>query len=247
MDIIRIAICDDEANIRSYLITLIRKQNIPCEIKEYDSADALLAEEPYYDLLFLDIELGDGSNGNPMNGMLLARRIRDRNPHPQPLIIFVSGHEKYVYDAFDVDAFQYLVKPVAEKKFAEVFHRAVTQISARAGQGSKKLVVPYGGISKVIDPENIYYAESRSHKVILHLKEENLEYYGKLGELEGKLTGQFFRIHKGYIVNLAYVEEYSRLAVTVENGDKLLISKYKYADFVRTHLLYLQRLLGESN
>lgn len=243
MDIIRIAICDDEANIRNYLITLIRKQNIPCEIKELDSADALLSEEPNCDLLFLDIELGECPDGNPMNGMLVARRIRDRNLHPQPLIIFVSGHEKYVYDAFDVDAFQYLVKPVDEEKFAEVFQRAAAQILARAGQDPKKLVIQFAGISKVIDPDNIYYVESRGHKIILHLKEENVEYYGKLGALEQKLSGQFFRIHKGYMVNLACVEEYSRLEVTVENGDKLLISKYKYADFVRAHLRYLQQSL----
>lgn len=239
--IIRIAICDDEQNIRSYLISLIRKQPIPCEITEYSSADAFLSEKINYDLLFLDIELGGGPDGNPLNGMILARRVRDKNLCPQPLIIFVTGHEKYVYDAFDVDAFQYLVKPVDEEKFAEVFRRAAAQISTRTDQNRRKLIIQFGSVRKVIDPDNIYYVESRGHKVTLHLKEGSLEYYAKLGELEQELAGQFYRIHKGYMINLACVEEYSRLEVTMENGDRLLISKYKYADFVRAHMRYLQQ------
>ena len=45
-----------------------------------------------------------------------------------PRLIFVTGYEKYVFDAFDVGAFQYLLKPVSEKRFAQVFERAVKQI-----------------------------------------------------------------------------------------------------------------------
>ena len=70
-----------------------------------------------------------------------------------------------------------------------------------------------------------------------------MEYYAKLGELERELAGQFFRIHKGYMVNLAWVEEYNRSEVIMINGDKLLISKYKYADFVKAHLRFLQQSL----
>lgn len=196
-----------------------------------------------YDLLFLDIELNGTSDRNHRDGLFLAQQIRDMDLYPQPLIIFVTGHEKYVYDAFDVDAFQYLVKPVDEEKFAEVFRRAATQISTRTDQSRRKLIIQFGSVRKIIDPDNIYYVESRGHKVILHLKEGSLEYYAKLGTLEQELSGQFYRIHKGYMVNLACVEEYSRLEVTMENGDRLLISKYKYADFVRAHMRYLQQSL----
>nr|WP_297863949.1 LytTR family DNA-binding domain-containing protein [uncultured Acetatifactor sp.] len=243
MNIIKIAICDDEANIRNYLAAQIRKQAVPCEIQEYASADALLSKNTEYDLLFLDIDLGTPPNRRPMDGLSLARRIRDRNLSPQPLIIFVTGYEKYVYDAFDVNAFQYLVKPVDEGKFAEVFGRAAAQISAGVGRNLQKLVVQFGGTSRIIAWDSIYYIESHGHKAVLHLKEETVEYYAKLGELERELAGHFFRIHKGYMVNLAWVEEYSRSEVIMINGDKLLISKYKYADFVKAHLHFLQQSL----
>ncbi|MCI8493139.1 LytTR family DNA-binding domain-containing protein, partial [Anaerotruncus sp.] len=110
---IRIAICDDEAPTRAYLASLIRAQDCPCEIVEYVSASDYLTGYQGIDLLFLDIEL----NATGPDGMALAHRIRESNSTPQPVIIFVTGYERYVFDAFDVGAFQYLLKPVDEEKF----------------------------------------------------------------------------------------------------------------------------------
>ena len=123
---IKIAVCDDEKNIRSYLVSLIKKQGGECSITEYASADAYLSDGKEHDLVFLDI--GMGGSGASLDGMGLARHIRGMEAQKQPIIIFVTGYEKYVYDAFDVGAFQYLVKPVDEQKFAEVFGRASRQI-----------------------------------------------------------------------------------------------------------------------
>lgn len=310
MNTIKIAVCDDEQYIRSYLISLIQKQNYETEITEYASAVAYLSDTTEYDLLFLDIEMdnscpehtsvpdgraifstenaalhgeqassstenatlhgeqasfsteyaalygervssstenaalhgeqADSDTGNRINGMELARRIRAAEGRPQPLIIFVTGYESYVYDAFDVDAFQYLLKPIDEQKFAAVFRRAAERIIASKQQQQKKLVIQYAGTSRVLPLNDIYYMESQGHKIVLHLKDTTLEYYARLGELEEALQGQFCRIHKGFLVNLAYVEEYNRAEVTLANGDKLNLSKYKYDDFVKAHLRFIR-------
>ena len=239
---IRIAICDDEQNIRSYLAALIRREDSSCRISEYASAEAYLAAGEDYDLLLLDIELGGGA-GSPgsMDGMALARRLRSLPPDRQPLIIFVTGYESYVYQAFDVEAFQYLVKPVDEGRFADVFRRAAEKLSVLEKQRQRTLLVQYAGSSRVIPLENIRYVESRGHKLLLHLKEGTVEYYGKIGELELELGGQFARIHKGYLVNLRHVEEYARGQVTLTGGEKLTISKYKYDAFVKQHLRFLRQ------
>ena len=239
---IRIAICDDEQNIRSYLAALIRREDSSCRISEYASAEAYLAAGEDYDLLLLDIELGGGA-GSPgsMDGMALARRLRSLPLDRQPLIIFVTGYESYVYQAFDVEAFQYLVKPVDEGRFAEVFRRAAEKLSVLEKQRRRTLLVQYAGASRVIPLENIRYVESRGHKLLLHLKEGTVEYYGKIGELELELGGQFARIHKGYLVNLRHVEEYARGQVTLTDGEKLMISKYKYDAFVKQHLRFLRQ------
>ncbi len=238
METLKIAICDDEKNIRAYLSALVRKQGMECEITEYATAEDYFSGGAEYDILFLDIELDCPEQG--MDGMGMARRIRGMEDIKQPIIVFVTGYEKYVYDAFDVGAFQYLLKPVDEQKFAEVFQRAVKQAVSDAEQGKKVLVVQYGSTGKTIPLNDIYYMESQNHKIAVHFKDGVLEYYAKIGDLEEELQGQFCRIHKGYLINLSYVDEYNKSEVTLTNGDKLLISKYKYEDFVKAYLRFMR-------
>ena len=238
----RIAICDDEAPTRAYLTSLIRAQDCPCEVVEYASASDCLADHREIDLLFLDIEL----NAAGLDGMALARQIREGSSAAQPVIIFVTGYERYVFDAFDVGAFQYLLKPVDEEKFAQVFARAVEQIEAGRVQPqlSHALTLQSAGTSRTVPLDSIYYIESSNHKVVLRLKDGAFSCYGKIRDLEAELGDQFFRVHKGYLVNLAYVEGYSKTELTLTNGEKLLISKYKYQDFVKAYLRFVKRGAG---
>ena len=241
---IKIAICDDEANIRAYLISLIRAQSCPCEIAEYTSAGDCLADTQELDLLFLDIELAP--SGDRLDGMALARTIREQATGPQPVIIFVTGYERYVFDAFDVGAFQYLLKPVDKEKFAQVFARAVEQIMSNRENPQKGpvLTLQSANASKTVPLNSICYIESSNHKVELHLKDGEFACYAKIGDLEVELQDQFFRIHKGYLVNLSYVDGYSKTEVTLTNGERLLLSKYKYQDFVKAYLHFLKRGAG---
>ena len=241
---IKIAICDDEANIRAYLSSLIRAQDCPCEIVEYASAGDCLADTQKIDLLFLDIELAPSGSG--LDGMALARKIRERATVTQPVIIFVTGYERYVFDAFDVGAFQYLLKPVDEEKFAQVFARAVEQIAANREnpQKGRVLTLQSANTSKTVPLDSIYYIESSNHRVELHLKNGEFACYAKIGDLELELQDQFFRIHKGYLVNLSYVAGYSKTEVTLTNGERLLLSKYKYQDFVKAYLHFLKKGAG---
>ena len=235
---VKIAICDDEKNIRAYLSALVKKQGIECEITEYATAGDYFADGVEHDILFLDIEL-EGP-GQDMDGMRMARQIRGMEDTKQPIIIFITGYEKYVYDAFDVGAFQYLLKPVDEQKFAEVFRRAAEQAAAYTEQDKKVLMIQYGGTGKTIPLRDIYYMESQNHKIAVHMKDGVPEYYARMSDLEEELQGQFCRVHKGYLINLSYVDEYNKTEVTLTNGDKLLISKYKYEDFVKAYLHFMQ-------
>lgn len=239
---IKIAICDDEANIRAYLSSLIGAQSCPCEIVEYASAGDFLADHREFDLLFLDIELAPSGSG--LDGMALARKIREQTTGTQPVIIFVTGYERYVFDAFDVGAFQYLLKPVDEEKFAQVFSRAVAQIGTAKEKPGRVLTLQSANTSKTVPLDSIYYIESSNHKVELHLKDGEFACYAKIGDLELELQDQFFRIHKGYLVNLSYVDGYSKTEVTLTNGERLLLSKYKYQDFVKAYLHFLKKGAG---
>ena len=239
---IKIAICDDEANVRAYLSSLIEAQSCPCEVVEYASAGDCLADHREFDLLVLDIELSPDRSG--LDGMALARKIRECTTGTQPVIIFVTGYERYVFDAFDVGAFQYLLKPVDEEKFAQVFSRAVAQIGTAREKPGRVLTLQSANTSKTVPLDSIYYIESSNHKVELHLKNGEFACYAKIGDLELELHDQFFRIHKGYLVNLSYVAGYSKRSVTLTNGERLFLSKYKYQDFVKAYLHFLKKGAG---
>ena len=238
---IKIAICDDESATRAYLASLVQAQGIPCETTEDASASEYLATEQEADLLLLDIELD--SSGGP-DGMDLARKIRERSSGKQPVIIFITGYDRYVFDAFDVSAFQYLLKPVDEEKFARVFSRAAAQAEAEQPPEARTLTLQSAGASRTIPLDSIYYIESSNHKVVLHLRDGEFTCYAKLRDLERELQDQFFRIHKGYLVNLSYVTGYSKTEVILANRETLLLSKYKYQDFVKSYLRFLKKGAG---
>ena len=233
---IRIAICDNEKDARSYLSELVGRQQVEYQIAEYSSGEELLPANGEFDLLFLEMKLK-----MPGDGIKLAAAVRKKRWRKQPLIIFVTAYEKYVYDAFDVGAFQYLLKPVNEKRFCQIFQRAAERLLSEEKRSRQLLVIQYAGASKAISLGCIYYAESQGHKVVLHMKDMELEYYAKIGDLEQELCGKFFRIHKGYLINLSFVERYSKTSVMLTNGEKLLISRYKYAEFVKTYLAFVEK------
>ena len=102
------------------------------------------------------------------------------------------------------------------------------------------LTLQSGNTNRTISPDSIYFIESSNHKVVLHLREGEFTCYAKIRDLELELQGRFFRIHKGYLVNLSYVDGYGKTEVTLTNGEKLLLSKYKYQDFVKAYLRFLK-------
>ena len=135
-----------------------------------------------------------------------------------------------------------------EQRFSEVFARAVERILAKQSRqpDTRSLLIQSAHRNKTVPLDSIYYIESRNHKVILHLKEGLFSYYARIGELEDELTDQFFRIHKGYLINLSYVDSYSRTEVELTNGERLLISRYKYADFVKAYLRFVKGRLADE-
>lgn len=71
------------------------------------------------------------------------------------------------------------------------------------------------------------------------MRDEEIECYGKISEMENELRKGFFRTHKGYLVNMKYVERYSRTEVQMKDGKRLPISKYKYQGFIKTYLEFI--------
>lgn len=243
-----IAICDDEENIRIYMKKLIEMQDTECRILEFSSSGELLQfwkqeDRQQIDILFLDISM-DGTDG-----MEAAEQIRKWKEEQDetlwgslPLLIFVTGYPEYMPKAFSVNAFQYLVKPIDEKEFEDVFAQAVREfrhLEAKKNAEPREILVRNGSAIRNVPVDDIYYIESSNRKIIVFMQDEEIECYGKIGDLEKQLRESFFRIHKGYLVNMKYVERYNRTEVQMKNGNSLLISKYKYQDFIKAYLGYI--------
>lgn len=88
--------------------------------------------------------------------------------------------------------------------------------------------------------KDIVYAEVYNRKVIIHTRDTNIEYYGKLQELSEIAGADFFRTHRAYLVHFKYVQKYDANCVTMENGTAL-IAKQNYSEFVKQYLKYNQR------
>lgn len=234
---IRIAVCEDEDEARDVLCEQLRDWKEELSISSYVSPTKLLCDAPF-DILFLDI----GMPGE-MDGMELAKRLREKWGR-EPIIIFVTGFEKYVYEAFDVEAFAYLLKPVNPARLREVCERAFMRLQNREISERQSFTVRVGGAVREIRMDDLCYVEGAGHKMILHLHKECLAYYAKMGELEHLLCERFFRIHKGYLVNLSEVEAYNRTEVTLVGGVRLPLSRYKYDAFAKAYLHYLRGEAG---
>lgn len=129
-----------------------------------------------------------------------------------------------------------------ESNFEQVFAQTIREyqyLMAKKKEKPKEVLVRNENRTRSVSADDIYYIESSNRKVTLYLRHEKIEYYDKISSLESELKPDFFRIHKGYLVNIKYVERYDRTEVKMRNGDSLLISKYKYQDFVKRYLEYI--------
>lgn len=232
----KIAVCDDDRAIREELIRLAQKQVAGVEVTGYQSGEELLCAGADFDIYFLDIEM------DSVSGMELARHIREQeeNSRKRSIIIFVTGYREYMGEAFDVNAFHYLLKPLDEKKFAEVFDRAWKEASFFYEQEKKYIMVKSLGAKQRLLLKNIYYIESRNKKVIIHTTDKTLEVYGKMEELETRLGSTFYRCHRCYLVNMEKISAYSADNIQVINGDNLLLARTKYSDFIKAYMRYIQ-------
>ena len=253
METVKIVICDDDRDMQEILYRKIEEFCADTEttysIVCCDAGEEVLRQEPAPDILFLDIQMPE------KNGMETAQELYKR--HNRTILIFVTALSEYVYDAFDVGAFHYLVKPFSDEKFQEVLGRALQQHRERQkmshsasgqveeretgrAQSSECILIKKGGVSMKIALDNIIYAEVFNRKVMLHTIQGDIEYYGKLTDLSEMAGENFYRTHRAYLVNLRYVEKYTATTIWLERGTAL-ISKKQFAGFVRHYMQYINR------
>ena len=225
-----IAVVDDEKAIREHVCALIEEQQPGSVIEAYATGEELLASGKRFDIVFLDIQM------EGMNGIEAARELRERQE--DTVLIFITGVKEYVFDALDLYAFQYLLKPIDEGKFAEVLQRAAGEAKKR--KEKKCLFIRTRNLT--LDQSDILYIESRAKKLEIHTTgaDKAIEIYAAMDELEGQLGEDFYRCHRAYIVNMDCIKEYDSESITLTNSDRVYLTKKKYGEFVKAYMWHLQ-------
>lgn len=234
---IKIAICDDEVSAVEDLCDKIKLfmnfKSLEYSLSKFFSGESLLSDiaiqNVYYDAVFLDIRM------DKMNGMDTALEIRKANNKTN--IIFVTALREYVFDAFEVNAANYLVKPIEPQKLYRTLEKVVTSASLTV---SHFLTVHKNGEITKISFIDILYCEVVNHRVFLYGQNSTHEYESKIDNLEKELTDDFFRCHRSYIVNLKYVDSYSNGFAYLPSGEKIPIATRRQQAFMKA-LLHNQR------
>ena len=223
---IRVAIVEDEAEIREQLMGYVqrytRQYGTAFEVKTFaDGLEILEDYRPAYDLILLDIEM------KHLDGMETARRIRELDP--EVMLVFITNMAQYAIKGYAVGALDYVLKPVPYFAFSQQLQKVEEQLRRRTRH---YLAVPVEGGLRRLDTSRIYYIESEGHRVHFYTEEGDFAAPGALKALEEKLADRpFARCNSGYLVNLAQVQAVQQN--TVEVGPyELQVSRPKRKSFL---------------
>lgn len=218
----KIAICDDSDADRQYVFRMVRlwagAAGHTASVDCFSSAESFLfhyAEEPNYDILLLDIEMGD------MDGVTLAKRLRKTNDTLQ--IIFITGYSDYISEGYEVAALHFLVKPAKEEKLHAVLHRAAEKLT----KNEKVLTFEATGEMVRLPIYQIRYADVQGNYVTIH-GQTDVTIKMSLGELERQLDDRFYRAGRSVIVNLTQISRVTKAEIRLSDGTSLPLPRGAY-------------------
>lgn len=181
-----------------------------------DAGGFLRLYEPVYDLVFMDIRMPG------LDGMTAAQRLRAQDP-VVPLV-FVTSLVQFAVQGYEVEALDFIVKPVRYPAFRMKLRRILRAVEARRRQG---VVLHVDGAAKVLELSEITYIEVRNHDLTWHTTKGEYTVRGKLSDAEKQLPAdRFFRCAAAYLINLRYAERVSAEDVEVA-GTRIRVSRAK--------------------
>ena len=232
---ITFAVCDDEPmmarELASHLADYMKEKSITAyDLSSFSDGRALLEGAVSFDVIFLDIQM------EQPDGMETARLLRQRGDHS--LLIFVTVLKECVFDSFQVEAFDYLLKPLDSARFHQTMDRVLRSLEQRAAED---IVIQRGTGCEVVLLSDIVYCEVLGRKVYLHKKDGTVSgYYDKLENLERRVDGRFFKCHRSYLVNLDYVRGCRDGQVLLSQGERIPASRLRERELTQALLRHMR-------
>ncbi len=210
----RVLIADDDKSMRFVLKKALEKiDEIEIGAEVIDGAEAVAAfEDNTFDAAFLDVDMPT------LDGIEAAKLILDINP--KCMVVFVTAHEEYMQEAFELYAFDYMVKPFKLDRLKQTIKRmcefrqaqedSVNEVQEKVEAVSNDLLLKVKDGLVVVKPEDIIMIERENRSSVIITERDHFAINKPLGELEALLPeDEFLRTHKSYIIRLDRIEKMS--------------------------------------
>lgn len=176
-----------------------------------DAIRAIAALRP--DLVFLDVEMPG------LDGLGVIKAVGSER---MPPTVFVTAHEEFAVQAFEIPALDYLVKPLSERRFRATMTRVLKALDGAAG----RIAVPTATGQALLDAAEIHWIEAEDDHALVHARGRVFRVRASLGALAARLGGAHFaRVHRTALVRLAAVVELRRAAVVLHDGTTVPVSR----------------------
>lgn len=222
---IEIVLVDDEQLQLDYMEKMLNqvgaKLGIEVEIFQYLSGEAFLfalEDYPTWQLAFLDIEM------EGINGMEVARNIRKKAPQLE--LVFATAYAEYAIEGYEVQALDYLLKPINLEKMTRVVERFLEEKPAEAAY----TLVEVNGAATRLNLDHIIYSEANMGEITVVVDQETLNLKMSLAEFEKQLDERFVSPHRSYLVNLQFVSRLLKKDVQLTNGERIPLSRRRAKD-----------------
>lgn len=231
-----IALCDDQEYYRkqlyNYLLEYQKDKNIIIHINEYSSGGELLqasfSQEGSYQIYFLDVNMPD------MQGTTVAKELR--NIGKNSVICFVTSFKEYAYDAFQVEAMDYIVKPINYEQLKKFMDKAIVlcRLHIEVQEAEKKyLSIQQRQTTIILEQRHILYIEKRRNQCVVCTNTEEILCYNTLKNLYEQLNSSIFMFtHQGYIVNFYHIKEIRSNMIYMGNNILIPVSR-KYQEAIK--------------
>jgi DNA-binding LytR/AlgR family response regulator len=231
-----LAIVEDEDSYAQQLVEFVNKYQAESgnyfKITRFSDGDQITeGYKSQFDIILMDIEM------KLMDGMTAAEEIRKLDQ--DVVIMFITNMTNYAIRGYQVDALDYVLKPVSYFAFSQKLGRAISRIKKST---SKVISIDMPSGVKKLDIDNIFYIESEGHNLRFYTTGGEFSIRARLSDFEDQLSAySFFRSNKGYLVNLKYVDGVENGSCLIA-GKQLLISRARKNDFMAALTDYMAAL-----
>ena len=236
----KICICDEDSSfideIRSRLEPFSRAEG-GFQISSFRKTQELIEyyrDGGHFDILFTDIEMKE------INGIEAAEIIRAWSP--RTIVIFMSAHSDYIFDAFRLESLYFLAKPVRDRDFSEVFCRALSKYRAV----NASIILKWESTRNKIQIDKISFVEGYRRHLTVHTADAVFEAVGKLSEIQELLSPHgFVRVHQGFIVNMNYIKSFKTDELELTDGTVIPVSVRKRQEALKNYDTFIENRIGE--